>query len=103
MAYDLTYCSELGIGVYKLLQRRARRAAWVYVDGCGNVEPLYLKDLQDPATGKILPRMVDISSDRFKAVVDNILMAITPPDYEAARQYLSNPEEYDFHKILNWK
>ena len=67
----------------------------VYVDGCGNVEPLYLKDLQDPATGKILPRMVDISSDRFKAVVDNILMAITPPDYEAARQYLSNPEEYD--------
>ena len=49
----------------------------VYVDGCGNVEPLYLKDLQDPATGKILPRMVDISSDRFKAVVDNILMAIT--------------------------
>ena len=74
----------------------------VYVDGCGNVEPLYLKDLQDPATGKILPRMVDISSDRFKAVVDNILMAITPPDYEAARQYLSNPEEYDFCKILGW-
>ena len=46
--------------------------------------------------------MVDISSDRFKAVVDNILMAITPPDYEAARQHLSNPEEYDFCNILGW-
>ena len=67
---------------------------------CGG--PQDLKDLQDPAPGKILPRMVDISSDRFKAVVDNILMAITPPDYEAARQYLSNPEEYDFCKILGW-
>ena len=39
----------------------------VYVDGCGNVEPLYLKDLQDPATGKILPRMVDISSEIGRA------------------------------------
>ena len=101
IAYDLTYCSELGIGVYKLFSE-GKTGCMVYVDGCGNVEPLYLKDLQDPATGKILPRMVDISSDRFKAVVDNILMAITPPDYEAARQYLSNPEEYDFCKILGW-
>ena len=101
VAYDLTYCSELGIGVYKLFSE-GKTGCMVYVDGCGNVEPLYLKDLQDPATGKILPRMVDISSDRFKAVVDNILMAITPPDYEAARQYLSNPEEYDFCKILGW-
>ena len=22
---------------------------------------------------------------------------------EAAKQYVPNPEEYDFHKILNWK
>ena len=101
VAYDLTYCTELAMGVYQLFSE-GKTGCMVYVDGCGNVEPLYLKDLQDPATGKILPRMVDISSDRFKAVVDNILMAITPPDYEAARQYLSNPEEYDFCKILGW-
>ena len=24
-------------------------------------------------------------------------------DYEAAKAYVPNPEEYDFHKILNWK
>jgi 6-phosphofructokinase 1 len=27
---------------------------------------------------------------------------ITPDDYEAAKKYLPNPEEYDFKKILNW-
>lgn len=53
--------------------------------------------------GKIPPRLVDIKSDKFSSVVDNIINAITPADYEAAKQYVSNPEEYDFHKILNWK
>lgn len=101
VAYDLTYCSELGIGVYKLFSE-GKTGCMVYVDGCGNVEPLYLKDLQDPATGKIPPRMVDIGSDRYKAVVDNILTALTPDDYEAARRYLAHPEEYDFCRILNW-
>jgi len=75
----------------------------VYVDSEGNVSPLYLKDLQDPATGKIPPRLVDINSDKFTSVVENILNAVTPADYEAAKQYVANPEEYDFHKILNWK
>ena len=102
IAYDLTYCSELGIGVYKLFSE-GKTGCMVYVDGCGNVEPLYLKDLQDPTTGKIPPRLVDIKSDKFSSVVDNIINAITPADYEAAKQYVANPEEYDFHKILNWK
>ena len=101
VAFDLTYCSELGIAVYKLF-RDGKTGCMVYVDNCGNVAPLYLKDLQDPATGKIPPRVVDITSDRFKTVVENILLAITPNDYEAARAYLANPEEYDFCRILNW-
>ena len=100
-AYDLTYCSELGMGVYKLF-KEGKTACMVFVDGCGEVSPLYLKDLQDPTTGKIPPRLVDISSDKFKSVMDNIINAITPADYEAARAYLPNPEAYDFYKILNW-
>ena len=48
-------------------------------------------------------RLVDIKSDKFNSVVENILNAITPEDYEAAKKYVANPEEYDFHKILNWK
>jgi 6-phosphofructokinase 1 len=27
---------------------------------------------------------------------------VTEEDYEAAKQYVANPEEYDFRKILNW-
>ena len=72
------------------------------MDSEGNVAPLYLKDLQDPVTGKIPPRLVDISSDKFKSVVENIINAITPADYEAAKAYVENPEEFDFRKILNW-
>ena len=102
IAYDLTYCSELGIGVYKLFTE-GKTGCMVYVDSEGNVSPLYLKDLQDPTTGKIPPRLVNIHSDKFTSVVENILNAITPADYEAAKAYVSNPEKYDFHKILNWE
>ncbi len=101
VAYDLVYCSELGMGVSNLFER-GETGCMVFVDHAGNVEPLYLKDLQDDS-GKIPPRLVDIDSDGFRAVVHNILCAITPADYEAARKYLPNPEEYDFYKILGWK
>jgi len=63
---------------------------------------LYLKDLQDPVTGKIPPRLVDIDSQRVHSVIDNIMHYITPADYEAAKKFLQNPEEYDFKRILNW-
>ena len=59
IAYDLTYCSELGIGVHKLFAE-GKTGCMVYVDSEGNVSPLYLKDLQDPTTGKIPPRLVDV-------------------------------------------
>jgi 6-phosphofructokinase 1 len=26
----------------------------------------------------------------------------TPADYEAAKQYVENPEAFDFNKILEW-
>ncbi len=101
IAYDLTYCSELGIGIYKLFTE-GRTGCMIYVDSEGNVSPLYLRDLQDPETGKIPPRLVDIHSDKFASVVENILNAVTPADYEAAKAYVPDPETYDFHKILNW-
>ncbi|MFR9502625.1 MAG: 6-phosphofructokinase [Rikenellaceae bacterium] len=100
-AFDLTYCSELGMGVYKLFAD-GKSGCMVFVDSDGNVSPLYLKDLQDPATGKIPPRLVDINSDKVNAVVENILCYLTEDDYDAAKAYVSNPEEYDFNKILNW-
>jgi hypothetical protein len=37
-----------------------------------------------------------------QGIVNNILCYITPADYEAAKKYVANPEDYDFMKILNW-
>ena len=101
IAYDLVYCSELGMGVYQLFEK-GQTGCMVYVDHAGKVNPLYLKDLQDEKTGKIPPRLVNIDTDAFRAVVNNILHYITPADYEAAKKYVKNPEEYDFRKILEW-
>ena len=101
VAYDLVYCSELGMGVYKLF-KEGYTGCMVFVDESGKVTNLSLKDLQDPQTGKIPPRLVNINTDSFKAVIDNILCYITPEDYEAAKAWVKDPETYDFNKILNW-
>ena len=100
-AYDLVYCSLLGLGVYKLFTE-GKTGCMVYVDQVGEVSPLYLKDLQDKVTGKIPPRLVDPEGNRVQAVVNDILHYITPADYEAAKKYVADPESYDFKKILNW-
>lgn len=101
VAYDLLYCTELGMGVYQLFERGVT-GCMVFVDHAGAVTPLSLKELQDPATGRIQPRLVDITTDGFNAVVENILNYITPEDYDQARRYVPDPENYDFFKILDW-
>ena len=100
-AFDLVYCSQLGMGVYKLFSE-GKSGCMVYISQEGYVSPLYLKDLQDPETGKSPPRLVDINADKIHQVIDNLMHYITEEDYEAAKLYLANPEEYDFRKILNW-
>ena len=49
-AFDLVYCSQLGMGVYKLFSE-GKTGCMVYISQEGYVAPLYLKDLQDPETG----------------------------------------------------
>ena len=101
VAYDLTYCTELAMGVYQLFSE-GKTGCMVYVDAYGNVSPLYLSDLQDPETGKIPPRVVDINSGTAQNYYNFIAHYITEADYEAAKEYVSDPENYDFKKILNW-
>lgn len=98
VAYDLTYCSQLGMGVWSLYSE-SETGCMVYVDASGRVSPLYLKDLQD-STGKIPPRKVDISCGLATSFYENIAQYICPEDYEVARKYISDPEKYDFRKIL---
>ena len=101
IAFDLTYCSLMGMGVHKLFNDGCT-GCMVYVDQQGNVSPLYLKDLQDPTTGKIPPRLVNVESNKVMSYVNDIMDYITPADYEAAKRYVANPEDYDFKRILNW-
>ena len=100
VAYDLSYCTELAMGVYELYSK-GETGCMVYVAVNGNPAPLYLKDLQN-AEGKIPPRRVDINGGIARNYYEHICHYITPADYEAAKAVVPNPEKYDFKKILNW-
>ena len=99
-AYDLVYCNYLGIGVKKLFEE-GKTGCMVTASPEGKITPLYLKDVEDE-NGKIKPRLVDLDLDKTRMVIENTMLYIEPRDYEAAKQWLPNPEEYDFKKILNW-
>ena len=102
VAYDVTYCTELAMGVYQLYSE-GKTGCMVYVDSYGNVSPLYLADLQDPTTGKIPPRVVDINAGTAQNYYMYIAHYVTPDDYEAVKALgINNPEDYDFHKVLEW-
>ena len=102
VAYDLTYCTELAMGVYQLYSE-GKTGCMVYVDAYGNVSPLYLADLQDPTTGKIPPRVVDINAGTAQNYYKYIAHYVTEADYEAVKELgIENPEAYDFNKILEW-
>ena len=102
VAYDLTYCTELAMGVYQLYSE-GKTGCMVYVDSYGNVSPLYLADLQDPTTGKIPPRVVDINAGTAQNYYKYIAHYVTEADYEAVKALgIENPEAYDFNKILEW-
>ena len=101
-AFDLVYCSHLGMGVFTLF-KEGKTACMVYVDGFGCVKPLYLKDLQDSTTGKIPPRGVDINNPKVKMIFSHLLHYITQDDYTTAQEYVKEPQKYDFRKILGWE
>lgn len=100
IAYDLNYCTLLGMGTYKLF-KDGHTGCMVYVGATGEIEPLFLKDIQG-TDGKILPRLVDINSPHIKLVIENLFSYITPADYDAAKEYVENPEEFNMMRILNW-
>jgi 6-phosphofructokinase 1 len=99
-AFDLMYCSLLGIGVKKLFDD-GLTACMVTSDPVGDIHPLFLKDVADE-NGKVRPRMVNINSQKVMMVYDHNMQFLTKEDYEAAGKYLPDPENYEFNKILNW-
>ena len=94
---------QLGLKVKDMLHyKKGITGCMVYLDLNGNVKSLYLKDMQDPVTGKIPPRGVNIHQDKVNMIFEYIMHYITPDDYEAAKAFVPDPEKYDFKKILNW-
>jgi 6-phosphofructokinase 1 len=90
----------LGYGVKKLFDKGVS-GAMVTANPKGEIEPLYLKDVEDE-NGKIKPRLVNLNGPKAELIFNDGLQYIMPADYEAAKAYLPNPEEYDFRKILKW-
>ncbi|MBN2698062.1 MAG: 6-phosphofructokinase [Bacteroidales bacterium] len=100
IAYDLSYATRLGLGVYKLY-KAGLTGCMTTVGRDGEITPLFLKDVEDE-DGKIKPRLVNIESDKAQLIFRNNLHYITKADYRAAKKYVKNPEDYDFFNILNW-
>jgi 6-phosphofructokinase 1 len=98
--YDLTYCSLLGYGVKKLFDKGVT-GAMVTTNPKGEIIPLYLKDVEDE-NGKIKPRLVNLNGPKAELIFNDGLQYLSPEDYEAAKAYVPNPEEYDFRRILKW-
>lgn len=99
VAYDLTLCTLLGMGVRKLF-KEGHSGCIVSTSSKADIRPIFLKDIEDE-TGKIPPRLVDTESE-FAKMVFNDMHVLTELDYDKARKYIPNPEDYDFYKILNW-
>ena len=99
ISFDLSFCTQLGFGVYKLFKEE-KTGCMVTVDHKGQVNPLYLKDVEDE-NGKVKPRLVDMNSNKVTAIIENNLHYLSKEDYEEAKNYLDCPEEFYFSTILN--
>ena len=100
IAYDLLYCSLLGIGVKKLFDE-GLSGCMVTSDPAGDISPLFLKDVED-ASGRVKTRMVAMESQRAKMVFFNSIQYLSEEDMPEAKKYFKHPEEYDFKNILKW-
>ncbi len=100
IAFDLMYCSLLGMGV-KTLFDKGHTGCMVTSDNIGDIHPLFLEDVTNEF-GKVEPRLVNMNSQTADMVFSHGLQYITPGDYELARDFVEFPEHYDFRKILGW-
>ncbi len=98
-AFDLTYCTTLGIGVKKLFDE-GHTGCMVAVNLEEEVIPVYLKDVEDK-NGKIRTRLVNIHAEVVNQTLKENIYYLTAADREFACQWLSCPEEYEYHQILN--
>ncbi|MCB0559662.1 MAG: 6-phosphofructokinase [Lewinellaceae bacterium] len=99
VAYDLTLCTILGMGVKKLFDQ-GHKGCIVSTTRGAEIMPIFLKDIEDK-DGIIPPRLVNIDSE-FSQLVLSDMHVLTQQDYKKAKKWVSIPETFDFYRILNW-
>lgn len=99
-AYDLSYCTTLGIGVKKLYEVGCS-GCMVAVDIDQQVIPVYLQDVEDE-NGKIRPRLVNMEREEVKFTFSEMMYYLTDADREAARHFVDDPEEFERTSILGY-
>lgn len=97
-AFDLTYCTTLGIGV-KQLYDAGCSGCMVATDIHRNIIPIYLKEIEDK-NGKIPPRLVNMDREEVRLTFSELIYYLTPADRSAAKEYLPVPEEYEWKNIM---
>lgn len=97
-AFDLTYCTTLGIGVKKLYEE-GHSGCMVAVNLREEVIPVYLKDVEDE-NGKIRTRLVNMEKEVVRQTLNENIYYLTPADRNAAREWLGHPEEFEYGEIL---
>jgi 6-phosphofructokinase len=98
IAYDMKYCTMLGLGVKKLYDE-GHTGCIVIVKNNGEIVPLYLKDIVDPKTGKIRTRLVDVNTPDYELSLSN-MHYVKSDDYEKISKLVQHPEDFDVEKIL---
>lgn len=98
-AFDMNYCTMLGMGVKKLYDE-GHTGCIVVAKANGEFKPLYLKDIEDPKTGKVKTRLVDVKAQDYQLAFSN-LHYLKKQHYEAAKKFVAHPEDYDLESILD--
>ena len=99
IAYDLTLCTILGMGVKKLYEE-GQKGCIVSTTRDAEIVPIFMKDIEDK-NGKIPPRLVDINTEFFQLIMSD-MHVLTSEDYQKAKDWLAIPEAYDFYRLLEW-
>lgn len=97
-AFDLTYCTTLGIGVKKLYEN-GHTGCMVAVNLEEEVIPVYLKDVEDEQ-GKIKTRLVNIDKEVVQHTLRENVYYLLPEDRQQAKVWLQYPEEFEYQTIL---
>jgi len=97
-AFDMNYCTMLGMGVKKLYDE-GHTGCIVVAKANGEFLPLYLKDITDPKTGRVKTRLVDVHAQDYQLAFSN-MHYLKKDDYKKASKFVEHPEDYDLEKIL---